>query len=134
MREIRIGDVYRIRMSVENGIVPKPGDESRNKYFIVLGFDSDGCVYGGVIINSRINANMPLHIKDWHMPIKRSKYGFLDHDSFVDCSSLKRAPLNKFHSLRYLGLIDEEDVRLILGTIKESPQESRAHLARFGIL
>lgn len=37
--EIKIGDVFRITMNKANGVVPKPGDTSRDKYFVVLGFD-----------------------------------------------------------------------------------------------
>ena len=33
---VKVGDVYRIKMDERNGIKPKAGDKSRNKYFIVL--------------------------------------------------------------------------------------------------
>lgn len=38
---IKIGNVYRIKMDERNGIKPKAGDSSRNKFFIVIGFDSE---------------------------------------------------------------------------------------------
>lgn len=38
---VKVGDVYEMTMTEANGIKPKPGDSSRNKYFIVLGFDSN---------------------------------------------------------------------------------------------
>lgn len=69
-RTVKIGDVYEITMTEANGIKPKPGDASRDKYFVVLGFDSEGVAYGGVIINSQINKNLPGYIKMYHMPIK----------------------------------------------------------------
>ena len=75
-RTVKVGDVYEITMTEANGIKPKPGDTSRDKYFVVLGFDSEGVAYGGVIINSQINKNLPAHIKMYHMPIKQSKYPF----------------------------------------------------------
>ena len=50
---IKKGDVYRIRMNREDGIIPKNGADSRNKFFVVLGFDSFGNAYGGVIVNSK---------------------------------------------------------------------------------
>ncbi|MDE7334799.1 MAG: hypothetical protein K2N10_00620 [Muribaculaceae bacterium] len=132
-KTIKIGDVYEITMTEENGIKPKPGDISRNKYFVVLGFDSNGVAYGGVIINSQINKNLPGYIKMYHMPIKQSKYPFLKYDSFVDCVQLKTAQRHKFSEWNYLGSIDEYDVDLIIGTIKESPRESAEHLALFGL-
>ena len=71
---VKVGDVYEITMTEANGIKPKPGDASRDKYFVVLGFDTEEVAYGGVIINSQINKNLPSYIKMYHMPIRQSKY------------------------------------------------------------
>lgn len=133
-KTIKVGDVFRIKMDQRNGIIPKKGDDSRNKFFIVLGFDSDGNIYGGVIINSNINQRVPQAVMDWQMPIKYSKYAFLEHDSFVDCSRLKIVNADKFSTWKYLGSIKSEDVELIIGTIKESPNETQERLAMFGLL
>ena len=130
---VKVGDVYEITMTEANGIKPKAGDSSRDKYFIVLGFDSNGTVFGGVIIYSQINTNLPPHLKMYHMPIKQSKYPFLKHDSFVDCVRLKVAFPQKFNEWNYLGEIDEYDVQLIVGTIKESPVESKERITMFGL-
>ena len=130
---VKTGDVFRIKMDETNGITPKKGDYFRNKFFIVLGFDFDGNVYGGVIINSGINQRVPQSIRDLQMPIKCAEYPFLEHDSFVDCSSLKCANANKFNSWKYLGFIKPADIELIIGTLKESPKETAKHLAMFGL-
>lgn len=87
-KSIEVGNVYRIKLDRTSGIVPKAGDETRNKFFIILGFDFEGNIYGGVIINSAINTNIPPILQTLHIPIKVAKYSFLEHDSFVDCSSL----------------------------------------------
>lgn len=132
-KSIEIGNVYRIQMDKSNGINPKPGDTSRNKFFVVLGFDEEGNIYGGVIINSNINQRVPDSVKDWQMPIKQSKYKFLDYDSFVDCSKLKCTSIDKFGKWQFIGIILQEDIELIIGTIKESPNETPEHLALFGL-
>lgn len=132
-KSIEIGNVYRIQMDKSNGITPKPGDTSRNKFFVVLGFDEEGNIYGGVIINSNINQHVPDSVKDWQMPIKQSKYKFLDYDSFVDCSKLKCTSIDKFGKWQFIGTILQEDIKLIIGTIKESPNETPEHLALFGL-
>lgn len=132
-RTVKVGDVYEITMTEANGITPKPGDASRDKYFVVLGFDANGVAYGGVIINSKINKNLPAHLKMYHMPIRQSKYPFLRYDSFVDCLRLKVAFPKKFNEWNFLGEIDDYDVDLIIGTIKESPAESEEHLAQYGL-
>ena len=128
---VKVGDVYRIKMDERNGIKPKAGDKSRNKYFIVLGFDSEGNAYGGVIINSEINPNIPQSMKNCHLHIECSKYSFLDHDSYVDCSKLKIANIEKFGKWQYLGFFSLEDVQLITTTIQGSPNETKEHLAMF---
>ena len=130
---VKVGDVYRIKMDERNGIKLKAGDKSRNKYFIVLGFDSEGNAYGGVIINSEINPNIPQSMKNCHLHIECSKYSFLDHDSYVDCSKLKIANIEKFGKWQYLGFFSLEDVQLITTTIQGSPNETKEHLAMFGL-
>lgn len=130
---IKIGNVYRIEMDETNGIKPKNGDASRNKFFVVLGFDENGDAYGGVIINSIINPRIPQSVRDWHMPIKCEKYSFLEHDSFVDCSKLKQVNPGKFGKWKFLGVITLEDVQMIIATVQGSPNETKAHLAMFGL-
>lgn len=67
------------------------------------------------------------------MPLKHCKYPFLRYDSFVDCVQLKRVYPHKFNEWNYLGKIDNYDVELIIGTVKESPRETEANLARYGL-
>lgn len=130
---VKVGVVYRIKMDERNGVKPKAGDKSRNKYFIVLGFDSEGNAYGGVIINSEINPNIPQSMKNCHLHIECSKYSFLNHDSYVDCSKLKKVNIEKFGKWQYLGFFSLEDVQLITRTIQGSPNETKEHLAMFGL-
>ena len=74
--EVRLGDVYKIELSKADGIIPKNGYNTRNKFFVVLGFDEQGNVYGGILFNSKINQNLPTSIKDYHMPISAKAYPF----------------------------------------------------------
>lgn len=129
-----IGDVFVVNMDQSNGIIPKGTDSSRNKFFVVLGFDDEGNVYGGVIVNSRINPNLPQRIADFHMPIKCKKYFFLKYDSFVDCLMLKTASLEKLAKSKLVGKIEGEDIDLIVGTVISSPKEKRIRLKRFGLV
>lgn len=133
-KTVSVGDVYLVELDSNDGITPKDGAETRHKYFVVLGFDQEGNAYGGVIINSRINQRMDQVVKDYHMPIKCSKYPFLTHDSFVDCLMLKTAPLAKLAAGNYKGRLDDDDIKLIIGTLKGSPREKTARLRRFGII
>lgn len=67
------------------------------------------------------------------MPIKQSKYPFLKYNSYVDCVRLKIAYPKKFNEWNYWGEIDEYDIDLIIGTVKESPAESEERLTHFGL-
>jgi hypothetical protein len=131
---VRPGDTFRIKMDQSNGIVPKKGDTSRNKFFVVLGQDGQGNIYGGVIINSNINKNLSYEQTLLLMPLKSSEYSFLEHDSFVDCASLKTVKKEEFASWQYKGRIKDDDVELIVGTISESQYETKAKLKMFGII
>ena len=73
---VRVGDIFLLEMDAVDGVTPKDGYSSRLKFFVVLGFDGEGNVYGGVIINSKINQLMDQMVKDYHMPLKCEKYPF----------------------------------------------------------
>ncbi|ERI86406.1 hypothetical protein HMPREF1981_00916 [Bacteroides pyogenes F0041] len=132
--EIKIGDVFRITMNKANGVVPKPGDTSRNKYFVVLGFDDDGNVYGGVIFNSYININLPPFVQAMQHPVKGKDYEFLSHDSYIDCSSIKAVKKNKLLKSSSLGTLNTEDVSSVCEKIKHNSRISKIELKRFGLL
>lgn len=131
---ISIGNVYRIKMNEENGVIPKPGDDNRNKFFVVLGYTTEGYIYGGVIVNSSINRNVPSENKMYHMKIRRDNYDFLDVDSFVDCTSLKRVPIDKFNKWKFLGVINDDDLGYIMDAVKECPTISRKQLELYNII
>ena len=118
---IGIGDVHILPLTPKEGITPKNGKPARNKYLIVLGFDNDGNMIGGVVINSHINYNLPPSITDYLMPVTVSQCSFLSYDSFINCKT-------------FVGKIDDDDLlSMIVGTIIESPQVSKQQLKEFGI-
>lgn len=47
---------------------------------------------------------------------------------------LKTAPLSKFTKGKFAGRLQDDDLYLVIGTIKESPREKKANLLRFGII
>ena len=124
---VKIGNVYLLNLDAVNGITPKDGDISRNKFFIVIGFDNKGNVIGGLVINSKINYNLPSTVTVEQCP-------FLKHNSFVNCSKIIVAGKTKFTKESYRGEItDAELMELIINTVKESPTINRKQLEIFGI-
>lgn len=132
---IKVGDVHMLPLNENNGITPKGGAPTRNKFFIVLGFDKDGNVIGGLVINSRINLNLPSTVTDYQLPITTLQCPFLSHNSFVNCSMLIRAPKTKFSRNTYRGEISDSNLmKQIIETVKESPATTPRMLKDFGII
>ena len=132
---IHVGDVHFLNLDTTNGITPKNGDASRNKFFIVLGFDNEGNVIGGLVINSKINYNLPSSVTDYQLPISVKQCPFLQHDSFVNCAKIIVAKKTKFNKDTYRGAIsDSEMMDLIVNAVKESPTINKKQLENFGII
>ena len=131
---IKVGNVYLINLDQQNGITPKNGDLTRDKFFIVLGFDQEGNIIGGLVINSNINYNLPSSVTDYQLPIKVEQCPFLKHNSFVNCSKIIVANKTKFTKQAYRGEIsDSELMELIVNTVKDSPTVNTKQLKRFGL-
>ncbi len=131
---ISIGDVHLLQMGEKEGITPKNG-ETKDKFFVVLGFDNKGSVVGGIVTNSRINHNLPVSVTDYLMPIKAETCPFLRYDSFANCSRLKTVRIEKFNSSTYRGKIESQELlEQIIGTIIESPYSNKKQLKEFGII
>lgn len=132
---VEIGDVHLLPLTQQEGVTPKDGQDFRNKYFVVLGFDSAGNAIGGVVINSAINHNLPSSVTDYLMPISVKDCPFLNHDSFVNCSYLFVVNKEKITSKTFKGKIEDESLMgLIIGTIIESPHVNKQQLKEFGIM
>lgn len=132
---INIGDVHLLNLDQNNGITPKSGNTTRNKFFIVLGFDNEGNVIGGLVINSKINYKLPPSVTDYQLPVSVEQFPFLEHNSFINCSKIIVAKRCKFNKTTYRGEIsDTEMMELIINTIKESPTVNKMQLKEFGIV
>lgn len=132
---INIGDVHLLNLEQNNGITPKSGDTTRNKFFIVLGFDNEGNVIGGLVINSKINYKLPSSVTDYQLPVSVEQFPFLKHNSFINCSKIIVAKRSKFNKTTYRGEIsDTEMMELIINTVKESPTVNKMQLKEFGIV
>lgn len=136
---LNVGDVYRMPLTEEEGITPKnSGDDSRNKYFVIIGKDDVGNYIGFVVINSAINPKLPAHIKEYHYPIKSQKHPFLRKDSFVNCSAIMKIDKAKFSTLfttnSHQGSIDPNDLECIIGAIRTNDNIPPKLLKQFGLL
>ncbi|MBS5625771.1 MAG: hypothetical protein KHW86_11225 [Porphyromonadaceae bacterium] len=135
-----IGCVYRMKLTEEEGVTPKnEGDDSRKKYFIIVGFDNEGNAIGFLLINTNLRNEYTEEILALQYPLSHEKYDFLEGKSrYVDCSKIKSIKKEKFNSLfggeKSHGVILEEDLELILDCVKNAPTITRKELKKYGLL
>ena len=73
------GSVFRMHLGANEGVKGKnPGDDGRNKYFVVLGHDSEGNAIGFVLVDTYINPNLPKKRQQAHYKILAKDNAFLD--------------------------------------------------------
>ena len=137
---VQEGEVFRMHLGDEEDVKgKKPEDDGRNKFFIVLGHDAEGNAIGFVLINSEINASLPVKRKDMHYPLYAKAYPFLDgKNRFVDCSDFKIISQKKFTKLfgsqTSKGQIDTNDLEYIKNAVATYEDASPKLLKRFGLI
>lgn len=122
---VQIGDVYYVELSKEEGIHPKDGYSTRNKYYVVLGIDDD-CIYGGIVFNSEINRNLTHQIEEYQIIISADKYPFIKHKSYLDCTKIFPAPPERLMYSEKVGSIDTIDLCYAKEKINRAPSISAA--------
>lgn len=134
------GEVFRMHLGDEENVKGKnSGDDGRNKYFIIIGHDSEGNAIGFVLIDTQINPYLPDKRKDMHYPLPAKKYTFLEGiNRFVDCSDFKIISNKKFTELfgkdSLKGRIQADDLSYIKTAVAEYEDASPKLLKRFGLI
>lgn len=128
------GNVYGLPLNEENGITPHSDEIARYKYFIILGKDQNGNLFGGVVINSNINPNQSPSLRLLHYPISYEKYPFLKKNSYVNCVSLIMVKLDLIKNSKLLGQIEDEDLSLIKEAVVTSGVIPIIRLKQFGLI
>lgn len=132
------GSVYRLKLTEAEGVKPKnAGDDSRNKFFIVMGTAEDGTVIGFVLINSSVNAHIPQRLRSLHYLLRAEDYPFLIVDRYACCGELKTIDTTEFFS-RFkddaVGQISEEHLDVISSLLASSDDVPAALLRSFDII
>ena len=133
------GAVFRMHLGSEEGVKGKNiGDEGRNKYFVVLGHDSEGNAIGFVLIDTTINPNLPKKRQDAHYKILAKDNPFLcGVDRYVDCSDFKVIAKKRFAELfgkeKVKGVIDAVSLNAIKQITANYDDASPKMLKRFGL-
>jgi len=131
---LSVGDIHYLPLSKEEQITAKDGKDFRNKYLIILGFDASGNAIGGVVVNSKVNPNLPTTVTDYLMPVAPSQFPFLVHKSFINCSHLIVVKKEKFNRNTFRYHVEDRDLmRIIVGTLSECPLVNKQLLKEFSI-
>ncbi len=96
---------------------------------------------GTVFINSEINPNIfrTDELRNLHVPLNAQGNDFIDHDCFVDCSSIKE---RSFGEIRQLlsndpecskSIVSETTMEVIVQTIRNAVTISSSQKRKFGV-
>ena len=131
---LSVGDIHYLPLGKEEQITAKEGEDFRNKYLIILGFDASGNAIGGVVVNSKINPKLPTTITDYLMPVTRSQFPFLSYNSFINCSHLIVVKKEKFNRNTFRYHVEDRNLmHIIAGTLSDCPLVNKQLLKEFSI-
>lgn len=114
---IEIGNVYRISLGRKDGLTVYHEDEILSKYFIVIGFDTEGNIYGGLLISSDHPRNVPHALLMYQYSVKVENNTFLKRDSWVNCTKIYKSSQDKLTINNFLGCLDDESLYYIISAI-----------------
>ncbi len=134
---LSVGTILYMTMDASDGLILKDGYNTRNKFFIIIGFTSEGNAIGSLLINSNIDkTKLPLEYLSCQYPIKQENYiEVLDYNSYIDCSEIfeftkERIKING--SVK--GHLTSEDLALIIGFLKETETLSIKEKRKYSII
>jgi hypothetical protein len=96
--------------------------------FVVIAHVEDGWVLG-LVVNSRVNAfyaDKPI-LAPCHAPIDQASHGFLDHDSFVDCTEVFVVPSAHLSADAKRGELSEALQAAVLRAVADCPKLKIKH-------
>ena len=100
-----------------------------------MGKAADGSVYGCVVFDSAINREyVEPGDEEFDMPIRRGKYPFIDHDSYLECLKLKPATAERLLAGTPEGKLEQEDFDTAIRLVRMSRRHNFVLLKMYGII
>lgn len=134
-------------LRVKNGAVLRfdtsfPDGTTKPKRQIIVGFDKENVVLASVFINTEINPNVfpTEELKDLHLELTSNGRDYLDHTSFVDCSSLSKYNVDDIKKILkstpsiYIGEVSNDDFDVILDKIGNANTITKKDKKTFGLI
>jgi hypothetical protein len=140
-------DVYKktTYINLEKGTVLRMYVDDTNppkiKIFIVLGLHENKIALGTLFINSEINNNINFstELQSLQYELKNQNHTFLDHDSYVDCSTIQQRVnqdiLDKVNedNNKIIGYLDPDTFEEVRKTVIKSETIRGKHKKKFGL-
>ncbi len=125
-----------LKCFVRNTIPPK------EKRFVVLGTDSIGNLIGVIFLNTDINWKVmrTFELQKLQYYIEADKNNFIDWDCYIDCSEIVELPKEDVITgiVKYpeniLGNVSDEQFKVIIDFIKQSPKITPKQRKKYGIV
>lgn len=130
---VEIGQVLKMDMYPSDRVRPKEGADHKVKRFVIIGKNEDKLI-AALLINSKINEKLFMKIGPYQHEISVDKYGFLDHTSYIDGYTIREFDIVRvLKSAKYLGTIDEIDLKEAINHACSSPDVKPFILKKFGL-
>ena len=121
--DLKVGTVIYVEMDENDGLVLKDGYKTRLKYVVVAGAKSNKKEICAVLINSDADYSDDPDWKAEQYPLLQNNYpGFLEHDSWLDCTDPKPLTVKKLKAKKaeVSGSLLEEDLSVVIDKLKNS--------------
>lgn len=118
---LEVGSVLRMMV--------KETDPPKIKRFIIVGESGDHITLAATYINTELNLNVNwnLDLRSQHIKFEAEGRGYLEHDSYIDCSKLIFWTLGELQEIVknrpsvLIGKVNDDDFDLIRNQIIHSP-------------
>jgi hypothetical protein len=132
-RNLKIGTVIKVFVSDTN-----PPKEKR---LVLVGISYDKVYFASIFLNTEINSKIfsTKALQDLHIELIADQRDYLNHDSFADCSQIQKRNANwllgtiKSDPSKVLGILSDDDLKLIISKIKSAPTITPAMKKTFGL-
>lgn len=130
------GSVFRMEFFPSDGVVPKDdGDDSRYKYFIIIGKDAEGNYIALTLINTEINKKLEARIGPYQHMIFAAEYPFLKgKDRYIDCYKLKEVTIERIiNDAEYIATISDTLLKEIKRLAISSPTIAQVTIDQYSL-
>jgi hypothetical protein len=121
----------------DDGFVLKAGKTKQSKFFIIIGNDSLGNAMGVIFINTDPHPktkNEFEFMKTQYFILRRTYPQFLEYDSYVDCSQIRKLDNIRMKKCKYIRGLETSDLERIIEMLKSSDTITAKEKRKYGII